>query len=171
MTKFIYYKINEGWHCGEEAMKLHYIPNADELSSRELFDLGWEKREIPDGWEPHCRYINGQLIVRPDAPPYWDELGMALRTNSLFQRLQPLRFAISDVDTAMGLISDVVGIGRDQQSLGFTIATLLSILEQVGQSITPQEIVETEALLVSCGFYPDFFTYARNVATPPPPPM
>lgn len=170
MNKNIYYKINEGWHCGEEAMKLHYLPEVDSLSSADLAGLGWEKRSIPDHWEPYCRYRDGQLIVRPDAPPYWDELGTGLIANSLFQRLQPLRFSIPPVDTAMGLISDVVGIGKTTEALATTVMTLKTLLDQVGQPITPAEIAETELLLESCGFYPNFFTYAQNVVNPPPPP-
>ena len=169
--KFIYYNISGKWHCGEEAMKLHYLPNASELSSADLAGEGYEKRSIPDDWNPYCQYKNGQLTVRPDPPPYWDELGKNLFTNSLFQRLQPVRFAIQDVDTAMGLISDVVGIGKNQVSLASTVMTLKGILAQAGQPITPAEIAETEALLVDCGFEPNFFTYAQNVVNPPPPPV
>ena len=169
--KSIYYRFSDGVHFGEIAFK-ELIPGGDSLGSSELADLGWEKKsEIPDDWDIHCRYRNGQLTVRPDPPPYWDSLGMALPTNSLFQRLQPLRFAIQDVDTAMGLISDVVGIGKSQRFLASTVMTLKAILAQAGQPITPQEIAETEALLIDCGFEPNFFTYAQNIVNPPPPPI
>lgn len=168
----IYWNIAGGWHCGEEAMELHYVPNASQLSSVELDALGWEKRAIPDFWEPHCRYVNGQLIVRPDPPPYWDELGKGLITNSLFQRIRPLRYqaVYSIVNGAMSDIEAVVGISREQEPLGYILAVLRSILDSLNMPITPAEITETEALLEACGFYPNFFTYAENVFNPPPPP-
>ena len=171
--KTIYYQISTGSHDGEEAFRLRF-PESKYWGSVDYAEAGWiQKENIPEHWDIFCRYIDGQLIVRPDPPPYWDELGKGLisNSNSLFQRIRPLRYqsAYAAVNGAMSDMEAVIGISREQQPLGFTLALLRSILEQVGMPITPAEITETEALLVSCGFYPDFFTYAERVLNPPPP--
>ena len=169
--KFIYYNISGNWHCGEGAIDQH-LPNANDLDSADLAREGWEKASVPDDWTSiYCQYKNNQLIVRPDAPPYWDNLGQGLITNSLFQRLQSLRYSSPAINVSMAQISEVIGIGKNQISLAYTVMGLRSILVSINSPITPQEITETEALLVGCGFEPSFFTYAQNVVNPPTPPL
>lgn len=168
--KFIYYNILENWHCGELAIASH-LPDANDLSSAELDFLGWVKAAIPDDWDSvHCQYKDEQLITRPDAPPYWDDLGKGLISNPLFQRISPLRLGSLPINGVMSQIEAVIGIGKDQTSLAYLVAGLRSLLASIGQPVTTEEIAATEALLTGCGFQANFFTYSQNVVNPPPPP-
>jgi len=167
----IYYEIATGLHRGSEAIKAT-LPDADALNSVELDALGWVKGVIPDHWgQVFIEYSNGQLITRNDPPPYWDKLGKQMKDNSLFQRMQGLRLTSLAINGIMGQISEVVGIGKDQRSLGFAIFGLQVTLEQMNAPIAAAEITEAEALLESCGFNPNFFTYASNEVNPPTPPI
>jgi len=168
----IYYELSTGLHRGSEAIK-ETLPNADALNSVELDSLGWVKGVIPDWWGQifDIEYVNGQLIIRNDPPPYWDKLGKRMKDNSLFQRMQGLRVTSLAINGIMGQISEVIGIGQDQRSLGFAIFGLQVTLDQMNAPITPAEITEAEALLESCGFNPNFFTYASNEVNPPTPPI
>ena len=168
----IYYELSTGFHCGSEAIE-SILPNADALNSQELDTLGWVKGVIPDWWGQifDIEYVDGQLIIRNDPPPYWDKLGKQMKDNLLFQRMQELRLTSLAINGIMGQISEVVGIGKDQRSLGFAIFGLQVTLEQMASPITAAEITEAEALLESCGFNPNFFTYANNEVNPPTPPI
>ena len=168
----IYYEISSGLHRGSEAIK-EILPNANSLNSVELDALGWVKGVIPDHWGQifDIEYVDGQLIIRNDPPPYWDKLGKQMKDNSLFQRMQGLRLTSTVISGIMGQISEVIGIGKDQRSLGFAIFGLQATLEQMNIPITAAEITEAESLLESCGFNPNFFTYASNEVNPPTPPI
>ena len=168
----IYYEIATGWHYGSEAIEA-ILPNADALNSVELDALGWVKGVIPDHWGQifDIEYVDGRLIIRNDPPPYWDKLGKRMKDNLLFQRMQGLRLTSLAINGIMGQISEVVGIGKDQRSLGFAIFGLQVTLEQMNAPITAAEITEAESLLESCGFNPNFFTYASNEVNPPTSPI
>ena len=171
MSTFSYYSIANGGITGSLAI-LDILPNVLTLNPTELLAEGYVRFIVPDDSTTiFTRYQNGQVIMRSDPPPYWDELGKGLITNSLFQRLQSLRYSSPAINVSMAQISEVIGIGKNQISLAYTVVGLRSILVSINSPITPQEITETEALLVGCGFEPNFFTYAQNVVNPPTPPL
>ena len=160
----IYYELATGLHCGSEAIE-SILPNADDLNSVELDSLGWVKAIIPDHWVQifDIEYVDGQLIIRNDPPPYWDKLNEGVIHNSLFQRLKILRKNSNAVSLAMIQVFEVMAGSKNVTALDFVLKELLEVLTAEGGvgedsvAITESEKLAVIALLIECGF-PDLIT-------------
>jgi hypothetical protein len=165
---FIYYNIAGGWHCGAIGINEH-LQNADSLSSKELDDLGWVKADIPDSWlNIYTQYKEGQLLTQDTPfpqPPFWEELSVGLITNSLFQRVRKLKKTSLAISSSFDDIFQVIAGSKNEQALAWTVFELQQTLLEGNDPITPEEIAETESLLTSLGFHPNFFTYAAQLVT------